>query len=92
MAAEAKFQAKLKRQYEKGGWFVLRLITATGTGMKSGIPDLVVMKPHGTEPGVMNVKFIEVKAKTGRISPLQEYAMGELEKFGFEVELAREEK
>ena len=58
MAAESKYQAKLKKQYEEDGWLVIRMITATTTEIKSGVPDLLALKPNGD--GTHQIKFIEV--------------------------------
>ena len=49
---------------------------------KAGYPDLILIKPDA-------VKFVEVKAKTGRFSKIQEYRIDELRQLGFEVEVAR---
>jgi Holliday junction resolvase len=88
MAAESKYQAKLKRQYEDDGWLVIRMITATTTIIKSGVPDLLALKPNGD--GTHQVKFIEVKAKNGKASPLQDYAIRKLNELGYPAEISRE--
>lgn len=49
---------------------------------KAGYPDLILCKPD-------NVKFIEVKSKTGKLSKIQEYRIEELKNKGFEVEVLK---
>ena len=71
--SEAKYQAKLIKQYEAQGWYVIRLITTN----KSGIPDLLCLK-EGETP-----LFIEVKGSKGKPSKLQEFRIKELINNGF---------
>ena len=66
---------------ESNGWFVLKLIKTN----KNGIPDLICLK-KGREP-----KFIEVKAKNGIVSKLQEYRIKELTALGFDAMIKRSE-
>jgi len=77
--SEAKYQSKLIKQYEAEGYYVLKLISTN----KAGIPDLVALKPD-------DVKFIEVKGKLTKVSPLQEYRIKELKKLGFDAKIERE--
>lgn len=70
---EANYQSKILKQYEADGWFVLKLVKTN----KNGIPDLLCLK-KGHEP-----TFIEVKAKKGVVSKLQEYRIKELTELGF---------
>ena len=79
--SEASYQRKLIKQYESEGWYVLRLITTT----TNGIPDLLLLKPD-------NVRFVEVKAKNGKLSKLQEYRIKELNELGFKVDVEHEPK
>lgn len=72
--SESKYQAKLIKQYESEGWYVLKLIVTN----KNGIMDLLLLKPN-------EVKFVEVKAKNGKLSELQKYRIKELEKLNFNV-------
>jgi len=76
---ESKYQSKILKQYESEGWFVLKLIKTN----KNGIPDLLCLK-KGHEP-----IFIEVKAKKGVVSKLQEYRIKELTECGFEAFIQR---
>lgn len=59
------------------GWYVIKLITTN----RNGIPDLLCVKDN-------DVKFIEVKAKNGKLSPLQDYRINELKSYGIKVEVA----
>ena len=60
---------------------VLKLIQV----QKAGYPDLLLMKPNG------EIRFVEVKAKRGRLSKIQRYRIDELKKQGFRVEVAKSE-
>jgi|TARA_B110000116_G_scaffold230365_1_gene212700 Holliday junction resolvase len=77
--SEAKYQSKLIKKYEAEGYYVLKLISTN----KAGIPDLLALKPD-------DVKFIEVKGKLTKVSPLQEYRIRELKKLGFDARIERE--
>ena len=77
--SEAKYQSKLIKKYEAEGYYVLKLISTN----KAGIPDLLALKPD-------DVKFIEVKGKLTKVSPLQNYRIKELKKLGFDARIARE--
>jgi Holliday junction resolvase len=71
--SEASYQRKLIKEYEKNGWYVIRLITTN----KSGIPDLLCLKENETPT------FIEVKATKGKTSKLQDFRIKELINNGF---------
>ena len=58
---------------------MLKLISTN----KAGIPDLLALKPD-------DVKFIEVKGKLTKVSPLQEYRIKELKNLGFDATIERE--
>jgi hypothetical protein len=75
MGEEAKLQKKIIDKLTKKGWYVLNLIKTN----KNGIPDLLALK-DGEKPF-----FIEVKAKKGRASPLQEFRIKELNELGFKA-------
>ena len=77
--SEAKYQSKLIKKYEAEGYYVLKLISTN----KAGIPDLLALKPD-------DVKFIEVKGKLTKVSPLQNYRIKELKKLGFDATIERE--
>ena len=77
--SEAKYQSKLIKKYEAEGYYVIKLISTK----KAGIPDLLALKPD-------DVKFIEVKGKLTKVSPLQEYRIRELKKLGFDATIERE--
>ena len=77
--SEAKYQSKLIKKYEAEGYYVIKLISTN----KAGIPDIVALKPD-------DVKFIEVKGKLTKVSPLQNYRIKELKKLGFDATIERE--
>lgn len=66
--SESKYQAKIIKEYERMGWYVVKLIQTN----KNGIPDLLLMK-HGEAPF-----FIELKSARGKIAPLQRYRIEEI--------------
>jgi len=70
----SKFQAKVKKQYEKEGWIVINTIKLSA----AGYPDLFLFKDGVTI-------FIECKEATDTIKPLQRYRIDELIKQGFEA-------
>jgi len=76
---ESEYQSKIIKKYKKEGWFVLRLITTN----VSGTPDLVMFK-EGHKP-----LFIEVKAKKGVVSKLQEYFINNIQKYGCSAKIMR---
>ena len=80
--SEAKYQRQLLKKFESEGYLVLKLIQI----QKAGYPDLLLLKPDG------EIRFVEVKAKRGRISKIQEYRIKELRELGFNVEVARSPK
>lgn len=75
---ESKYQTKLIKKFEKDGWHVLKLMRVN----KAGYPDLLLLKPNA-------VRFVEVKARNGRLSKIQEYRIEELRELGFDVEVAK---
>lgn len=74
MAAESKLQAKIIKDAEKSGWFVLKLILTN----KPGITDLLLGKNGKT-------LWIECKSEGKRPTPLQLHRHSELQKQGFQV-------
>lgn len=72
---EQQIQAKLIRQYEAMGYYVIKLKLTN----KNGIPDLIAI------PNNSDVEFIEVKKANGKISKLQEYRIEELKAHGVKV-------
>ena len=88
MATESKYQLKLRRDLESKGWLVIRLLVAPTSIAATGTPDLLALKP--CQGGRCVVKFIEVKAKNGKTSPLQEFHIKKLKEFGFEAIVDRE--
>lgn len=74
---EQQYQSKIMKQLRSEGWYVVKLIKTN----INGIPDLVAFK-KGCEP-----KFIEVKAKGGVLSKLQEFRIKELNDLGIKAEV-----
>ena len=75
MMTEQKIQAKLIKEYEAKGYYVIKLKLTN----KNGIPDLILI------PKNSDVEFIEVKKINGKISKLQEYRIDELKEHGLKV-------
>lgn len=72
---EQQIQAKLIKEYEAMGYYVIKLKLTN----KNGIPDLIAI------PNNSDVEFIEVKKANGKISKLQEYRIEELKAHGVKV-------
>ena len=72
---EQQIQAKLIKQYEAMGYYVIKLKLTN----KNGIPDLIAI------PNNSDVEFIEVKKANGKISKLHEYRIEELKAHGVKV-------
>ena len=81
MATEQQIQTKRIKELEAQGYYVIKLIKTN----KNGIPDIIAIPPHA------NVIFSEVKTLKGKVSPLQEYRLKELEQYGFKTEVYRGE-
>lgn len=77
----SKFQEKVIKEYEKMGYYVVKLHKTN----KNGIPDLMCMK-NGSSI------FIECKEKNDTLKPLQKYRIDELRKNGFESFCLQDEK
>ena len=71
---ESARQTKIKKQLEKEGYFVIKLIKTS----VNGIPDLMALKNGETI-------FIEVKQPKGVLSEIQKYRIKELREKGFLV-------
>ena len=69
----SKFQNKTIKQYEKLGYFVIKL----GITNKVGIADLLCLKANEIP------LFVECKEKTDTVKPLQDYRRRELIELGF---------
>lgn len=74
MILESKIQAKIIKDYESMGYYVIKLIKTN----KNGIPDLLCLKDG-------KGFFIEVKSEKGKVKPLQHFRHEELLKYGFET-------
>jgi Holliday junction resolvase len=75
---ESNIQAKLIKQYEAQGYYVIKLIQTN----KNGIPDLLLIKG-----GIAS--FVEVKQVKGILSKLQEFRIKELEHYGSKTDIKR---
>jgi len=73
---EQQVQSKKIKELEAQGYYVIKLIKTN----KNGIPDLVALKKD-------EVLFVEVKAKNGVLSKLQEYRIKELDGYGIKTEV-----
>lgn len=67
-------QTRLKKQFEKDGYKVLKLIRLS----ENGYPDLMLMKDG-------QVMFIEVKELNDTLKELQKARIDELRKLGFKA-------
>lgn len=72
---EQKIQAKLIKQLEADGYYVVKLSVTN----KPGIPDLIAI------PKDSDAEFYEVKRPGKKPRPLQEYRIKELKKHGLKV-------
>ena len=72
---EQKIQAKLIKQLEADGYYVLKLSVTN----KPGIPDLIAI------PKDSDAEFYELKRPGKKPRPLQEYRIKELKKHGLKV-------
>ena len=73
---EQKIQAKIIKELEEQGYYVIKLIKTN----KNGIPDLIAI------PKDSDVLFVEVKGPKGKLSKLQEYRHKELKSYGIKCE------
>jgi hypothetical protein len=73
---ESKRQAKIIAKLKTEGWYVIKLIKTS----VSGIPDLLCLKNGET-------MFIEVKQPDGKLSELQNVRIGQLLALGFDVKV-----
>lgn len=76
MILESKRQAKIIKRLKTEGWYVIKLIKTS----VSGIPDLLCLKNGET-------MFIEVKQPDGKLSELQKIRIEQLKEKGFNVKV-----
>lgn len=69
MTPEGKAQSRIKKFLQKEGWYVIKIISASPTGL----PDLIAFKKE-------NILWTEVKTETGKLSKLQEFRHKEIKK------------
>ena len=74
---EQQIQKKRILQLEEQGYYVIKLVKTN----KNGIPDLIAL------PKNSNVLFSEVKKPNGKLTPLQEFRLKELKRYGFKTEV-----
>ncbi len=79
MKREQQVQTKKIKELEKQGYYVIKLINTN----KNGIPDIIAIPPNS------DVLFIEVKAKNGKLTKLQEFRLKELSDHGVATEICR---
>lgn len=76
---EAKVDETVAREAKKRGWWAIKM-----TMLKiAGMPDWFVLRSGG------RVEIIECKAANGRVSKVQEYVHGRLDRLGFDVHVPR---
>jgi Holliday junction resolvase len=76
---EADIQSKIMRRLRAEGYYVVKIVQATVTGL----PDLLALKPN-------EARWIEVKRPGKKPSRVQEYRHDELRGLGFRVEILSE--
>jgi len=81
MILEKDIQAKIKKQLERSGWLVIKLIQTS----LNGIPDLLCIRDGESV-------FIEVKRPGGKVSPLQTYRIEQLKSKHIQVLIAQSTK
>lgn len=74
---ESQIQSKKIKELEAKGYYVIKLVKTN----KNGIPDLIAI------PKNSDVLFIEVKGPKGKVSPLQDWRIKELEQHNIKVEI-----
>lgn len=79
MLKEQQIQAKLIKELEQQGYYVIKLVKTN----KNGIPDLIAI------PKNSDVEFFEVKRHDGKVSPLQEFRIKELTTHGVKAVVFR---
>jgi Holliday junction resolvase len=77
----SKFQTKTKKELEKNGFKVLKLIRLS----ENGYPDLLCLKDG-------KASFIEIKEANDTLKPLQRHRIDELRELGFEAKCLQDGK
>jgi hypothetical protein len=72
---ESRIEKRLKESVHKIGGLAFKFVSP---GM-NGVPDRLVLLPGG------KVAFVELKAKDGKLSKIQETRRKQIKKLGFEV-------
>ena len=76
---EQQIQTKIIKRLKKDGWYVIKLIKTS----VSGIPDLIAIKEN-------ECFFVEVKNEKGKTSPIQDFRIEELTNLKIKVEVWKE--
>jgi Holliday junction resolvase len=77
----SRFQTKIKKELEKNGFKVLKLIRLS----ENGYPDLLALKDG-------KASFIEIKEANDTLKPLQKHRIDELRELGFEAKCLQDGK
>ena len=77
----SRFQTKIKKELEKNGFKVLKLIRLS----ENGYPDLLALKDG-------KASFIEIKEASDTLKPLQKHRIDELRELGFEAKCLQDGK
>jgi Holliday junction resolvase len=77
----SKFQTKTKKELEKNGFKVLKLIRLS----ENAYPDLLCLKDG-------KASFIEIKEANDTLKPLQRHRIDELRELGFEAKCLQDGK
>jgi Holliday junction resolvase len=77
----SKFQTKTKKELEKNGFKVLKLIRLS----ENGYPDLLALKDG-------KASFIEIKEANDTLKPLQKHRIDELREMGFDAKCLQDGK
>lgn len=79
---ESDISAAIVQHYRNRGAMVVKMHPGP-LGAPPGFPDLMVLAPGG------KVRFIEVKAAKGKLTPLQQHTITALQNLGFSAVVAR---
>ena len=72
---EKQIEKWMKRQVEQMGGLFLKFVSPSN----DGVPDRIVLLPGG------KIWFVELKTEDGRVSKIQEYMIGKMERIGCKV-------
>ena len=75
--SEKTLEAKLRREVEKRGGMAIKFLSQ----LHRGLPDRIVLLPGGI------IYFVELKTTTGRLSRVQKFQLGILDRLGCRTEV-----